>query len=104
METFKIEVQELLARVVEVQAENLEEAFTVVNDQYKKEEIVLDYDDFVQVDFIDANSQSQKDEVNMLVIDVINYLYSEELKHFEELDKPENHIFRKLERLKLLID
>jgi hypothetical protein len=41
METFKIEIQELLSKVVEVQAKNISEAFSKVNDQYKKAEIVF---------------------------------------------------------------
>lgn len=104
MKTFEIEVQELLSRVVEIEAKNLQEAFNIVNEQYKNEEIVLDYNDFVDVDFIDINSQSKTDEINMLIKDIIHYIYADEQKHFEESNKPENHIFKKLERLKYIID
>jgi uncharacterized protein YgfB (UPF0149 family) len=104
METYKIEVQEFLSRVVEVKAKNIQEAFSKVNEQYKKEEIVLDYNDFVDVNFIDINSQSKEDEINMIIKDIIEYIYVDELKHFEESNNPKNHIFTKLERLKLLID
>jgi hypothetical protein len=103
MEIFKIEIQELLARVVDVQAENIQEAFSKVNDQYKKAEIVLDYNDFGEVNFIDIMSLSKKDEMNMLIKEIIDYLYMDEQKHFEESNNPENHIFQKLERLKLLV-
>ncbi len=84
METFRIEVQEFLARVVEVQAENAPEALSKVNEQYKKAEIVLDYNDFVEVDFIDINKQSKSDEIKILMKEVVEYLYSDEKKHFEE--------------------
>ena len=104
MENFKIEIKEFLAKVVEVQAENLPEAISKIYEQYKKAEIVLDYNDFVEVEFNDINIQSKDDEKNMLIKDVIEYLYSDEKKHFEELDNPDNHIFNKLERLKTLID
>jgi hypothetical protein len=104
MKTFKIEIQELLARVVEVQAENIQEAFSKVNDQYKKVEIVLDYNDFAEVNFIDIKSQSKKDEINMLIKGIIDYLYSNEKKYFEESSNPENNIFQKLERLKSLVE
>lgn len=104
METFKIEIQELLTRVVEVQAENIQEAFTKVNEQYKKAELVLDYNDFSEVNFTDINSQSKTDEINSLMKEVIDYLYSDEQKHFEESNRPQNHIFEKLERLKSLIN
>jgi hypothetical protein len=62
MKTFKIEIQELLARVIEVQAENATEAFSKVNELYFKTEIVLDYNDFVEVNFIEINSESNEDE------------------------------------------
>lgn len=104
METFKIEVQEFLARVVEVKAKNVQEAFSRVNEQYKKEEIVLDYNDFVDVNFIDLNSQSKENEMNMLIKDIIEYIYIDEQKHFEESEEPNDHIFLKLKRLKKLID
>jgi len=100
METFKIEVQEFLARVVEVKAKNVQEAFSKVNEQYKKEEIVLDYNDFVDVNFIDLNSQSKEDEMNMLIKDIIEYIYIDEQKHFEELEEPNDHIFFKIEKIK----
>ena len=104
METFKIEIQELLARVVEVQAENIQEAFSKVNNQYKSAEIVLDYNDFAEVNFNDINSQGKKDEITLLINGIIDYLYADEQKHFEESNNPEGHIFQKLERLKSLID
>lgn len=104
MNTFKIEIQELLARVVEVQAKNIQEAFSQVKDQYIKAQIVLDYNDFAEVNFTDNNSKSKRDEINMLIKGIIDYLYVDEQKHFEESDNPENHIFQKLERLKSLID
>jgi hypothetical protein len=104
METFKIEIQEILARVVEVQADNIHDAFSKVDDRYKKAEIVLDYNDFAEVNFADIDSHSKKDEINELIRGIIDHLYLDEKKHFEESDNPENHIFLKLERLKALVD
>ncbi|MEI8201572.1 MAG: DpnD/PcfM family protein [Bacteroidota bacterium] len=104
MKTYKIEIQEFLARIVEVKSENIYEAISKINEQYKRAEIVLDYNDFVEVDFIDINSQSKSDEKNKLMKEIIEHLYSDEKRHFEELDKPDNHIFSKLERLKTLLD
>ena len=43
MEIFKIEVQEFLARVVEVKANSIQNATSKVSELYKKEKIVLDY-------------------------------------------------------------
>jgi hypothetical protein len=104
METFKIEVQEFLARVVEIEADNLEEALTNVQNRYKKSEIVLDYNDFVDAVFIDLNSQTKSDEMKMLIKEVIEYLYDDEKKHYEESEEPKDHIHIKIERLKELVN
>lgn len=45
MKTFDIEVQEILSRVISIEAQNPMEAVSIVEDLYKKEKIVLDYDD-----------------------------------------------------------
>jgi hypothetical protein len=103
METFKIEVKEFLAKVVEIEAESSIEAISKINRMYKKDEIVLDYNDFVEVDFIDLNNQDTNNEKNELISDLIDYLFEDEKKHFEEFDsEPENHIYKKLLRLKQL--
>lgn len=52
MKTFKIEVKETLSRIIEVEADSIESAFSIVQDKYKVEEIVLDNDDFVDVEFL----------------------------------------------------
>jgi len=104
MDTFLIKVQELLERVVKVEAKSLNEAISKAKEKYRKEEIVLDYNDFVNFDFFCIDTQSKEDEKNVLIREVIEYLYEDEKKHFEELDKPNNHIFLKLERLKILLN
>ena len=52
METFKIEVKETLSRVIEIEANSADEAFSKIQDLYKKEEIVLDADDYVETEFL----------------------------------------------------
>jgi hypothetical protein len=52
MKTFKIEVQELSSRVVEVKAESTENAVNIIREKYRNEEIVLDYSDFNDVSFL----------------------------------------------------
>lgn len=102
METFKIEVQEVLSRIVEVEAKSVEDAVDQVYEQYKKAEIVLDYTDLVEMDVF---SQDSKEEKNNLIKEIVDYLFEEEQKHFEEFDvKPDTHIFLKLKRLKELTD
>ncbi|MCR5270580.1 MAG: DpnD/PcfM family protein [Prevotella sp.] len=48
---YKVEIIETLCRVVEVEASLMSDAEQLVKDQYRKEEIVLDDDDFVDVEF-----------------------------------------------------
>jgi len=104
METFRIEIQEFLSKVIEVDASNLQEAMSDIQERYAKAEIVLDYNDFVEVNFIDINTQSKNDEMKMLINDVIEYLFDNEKRHYEESEEPQNHIFSKLERLKSLLN
>lgn len=51
MKTFQVEVLETLSRVVEVQAFDEYDALQKVEDEYKLENIVLDSEDFVHVNF-----------------------------------------------------
>lgn len=50
MPKFNIQVKEILRRVVEIEAETLEEAIDKVDDMWQNQEIVLDTDDFAYVD------------------------------------------------------
>lgn len=50
METFKIEVQEFLSKIVEVKAENVEGAISRVREMYRNEEIILDETNYVTTD------------------------------------------------------
>ena len=77
METFKIEVQEVLSRIVEVEAKSVEDAVDQVYEQYKKAEIVLDYTDLVEMDVF---SQDSKEEKNNLIKEIVDYLFEEELE------------------------
>lgn len=47
MTTYKIEIQELLSRIIEIEAPSAEEAIDKVKEMYRTEEIVLDSDDYV---------------------------------------------------------
>jgi hypothetical protein len=103
MKTFKIELQELPGRVIEVQAYNFQEAFSKVYDQHRKGEIILGQNDLLEVNFKNIYKQRKKDEIYSLCNEIIDYLYKDELKHFEESDEPNDHIFMRLVRLKSLI-
>lgn len=49
MPKFNVQIKEILRRVVEIEAETLEEAIDIAKDMYQNEEIVLDADDFAFV-------------------------------------------------------
>ena len=104
MEIYKIEIQETLARVIEMEGNSIQDAISKVSELYKESDIVLDYNDFIEVNFIDTNSQSVEDERNILMKEVIDYLFEVEEKHYEEyMIEPTDHIYLKLKRLKDLI-
>lgn len=48
MAKYKVKVTEILSRVVEVEASSLEEADRLVRGAYRREEIVLTADDYVE--------------------------------------------------------
>ena len=48
---YKVNVEELLSRIVEVEAENEEETEDKVREMYMNEEIVLDASDFQSVEY-----------------------------------------------------
>ena len=50
MEIFKIEIQEFLSKIIEVEAETKDEAISKVCQMYKNEEFVLDSDDYVSTE------------------------------------------------------
>lgn len=55
MKKFKITIEENLERTVEIEAKTKEEAMDIVNHQYRKQEIVLDADDFIEKNIYHTN-------------------------------------------------
>lgn len=51
MKIYKIEIEEVLQKVVEVEADSVDEAIDKVHNAYRNEEYVLDYNDFKGVEF-----------------------------------------------------
>ena len=47
MNKYKFNIEEILNKEVTVEAEDFEEAMKLINNLYRDEEIILDYDDFV---------------------------------------------------------
>ena len=48
---FQIEIAETLSNIVEVNAENEQEALSKVRDMYRNEEVILYADDFIDTKF-----------------------------------------------------
>ena len=57
MKTFKIEIQEFLSEIVEVQAETLDEAILTVKELYINEKIILG-----EVNYVTTEINEYKDE------------------------------------------
>lgn len=55
---YEIEIEELLQKVVKVEANSLEEAIDIAREKYSNEEYVLDYQDYKDTEF-----REYKDEV-----------------------------------------
>lgn len=55
MNRFMVEIKETLAKVIEVQAESIEEAISIVDELYKNEKIVLDSNDFIDTEIKEYN-------------------------------------------------
>ena len=58
MKTYYISVTETLNKIVEVQAENSEEALRKAEDAYYNGEIELDYNDMVDTNFNDETEET----------------------------------------------
>lgn len=51
MNKYKVEITETLQKTIEVEADNKEDALHKVMKMYKNEEVILDDNDFVDLDF-----------------------------------------------------
>ena len=47
----KVEVTEILQRIVEVDADDVKDAIDKVEELYKNEDIILDYSDYISTEF-----------------------------------------------------
>ncbi len=48
LNTYKFEITEILQKIVNIKADSKKEAYKIIGDMYKDEEIVLDSDDFIE--------------------------------------------------------
>lgn len=52
MAKYKVTIVETISKIVDIEADSAEQAEYIVMTMYNDEEVVLDYSDFEQVDFI----------------------------------------------------
>ncbi len=57
--TYKVTIEELLVREIEVEADSPNEAMDKIHEKYKNEEIVLTADDFSEVTFGINNDEKE---------------------------------------------
>ena len=62
---YEVEVKEVLSRIETIHAESLEDAIDKVMDKYHAQEIVLDAEDFVGVDFLPSEEEKNKTMKNL---------------------------------------
>lgn len=65
MKKYDIEVEEVLRRVVHIEANNIAEAVDKVEEQYKNEEIVLDSSDYCETHFNNLYSKKLDKSMNI---------------------------------------
>ena len=57
METFKIEIKETLSKIVVIEADSVNEAYSKAKEMYRCEEIVLDENDHLDTVFIELEEE-----------------------------------------------
>ncbi len=62
---YEVEVKEVLSRIETIHAESLEDAIDKVMDKYHAQEIILDAEDFVGVDFLPSEEEKNKTMKNL---------------------------------------
>jgi hypothetical protein len=103
MKNFKIRINELHKREINIQAKNSDEAVSMIEKLYESKKV--DSYDSSLVSYSIQN-EAEINSKDILIKEVISYLYEDEKKHYEEFDdeKPTDHIFLKLEKLSEIIN
>jgi len=81
---------------------NVQVVVSIIKNDSKNQKIVSDSSGFQNLFF---GSKNFEVEYKCLVEELINYCYEDEERHFDEFEddeKPDDHIFLKIERLKKL--
>lgn len=62
MKTYKIEVEEILQNVYDIEANSLEEAIDIAEEKYRSEEIILDYNALKETNFREFKDEIEKEK------------------------------------------
>ena len=62
--TYKIEIEETLQRIVDIQANSLDEAIDIAQNRYSNQEYVLDYEDYKGVEYREYKDEVIKEKKN----------------------------------------
>ena len=60
MKIFEVQIIEVSNKVVEIEADNIENAIQIITDKYKSEEIVLDSSDFVDYKIVEYVTETNE--------------------------------------------
>ncbi len=59
---YEIEIEEVLQKVVKIEANSLDEAIDIAKEKYSNEEYILDYEDYKGTEFKEYNDEKQKEK------------------------------------------
>ncbi len=67
MKKYDIEIEEILRRVISIDANNIDEAIDKVREKYNNEEIVLDSSDYCETSFNNLYSKALNEPINISI-------------------------------------
>lgn len=62
MKTYKVEIEEILQNVYDIEANSLEEAINIAEERYRKEEYILEAEDLKKTNFREYQDETTRDE------------------------------------------
>lgn len=62
MKTYKVEIEEILQNVYDIEANSLEEAINIAEERYRKEEYILEAEDLKKTNFREYQDEVARDE------------------------------------------
>ncbi len=62
MKTYKVEIEEILQNVYDIEANSLEEAINIAEERYRNEEYILEAEDLKKTNFREYKDEVTRDE------------------------------------------